>query len=153
MNYISCWSLNSHAKRHPFIFFWAKTMQFSFMPYLALGIAGIAIISSTANPLMAHNHIPVRALLNPTSTSLILTTTTNPGTPLQPSTITANVPIASPTKTCERSWFLQSLKNYLSPIYIFSETDVKRHVRSIWWNTYWYDHTFHSIGQHGDRIK
>lgn len=103
-------------------------MQFSFIPYLALSIAGIAILPSTANPVIIHTRITVRALLDPTFTSLIPTTTINPGIPLQPSTVTGNIPIASPDKTCERYLSSPSLKNYLSPIYISSEIDLNRRI-------------------------
>lgn len=84
-------------------------MQFSF---LALIIAGVAIIPSTANVIKP---IPVGTSLDATSTStsLIPTTTTNLGVPLQPSSITANIPTATPNKGCEYSHYSPSPQNYL----------------------------------------
>lgn len=88
-------------------------MQFSFNTYLALIIAGVAIIPSTANVIITHKPIPVGTSLDATSTSLIPTTTTNLGIPLQPSSITANIPTATPNKGCEYSHYSPSLQNYL----------------------------------------
>lgn len=67
-NYISCRQPTYlHTKGHQNIIFWAKVMQFSFNPLLALSIAGFAIIPSNTDPVITHKPIPVGTSLNATS--------------------------------------------------------------------------------------
>lgn len=123
-------------------------MQLFFNIYLALSIAGFAIIPSTANPVITHKPIPVGISLNATSTSLIPTTFINPGIPLQPSTITASVPTAIPTEGCEHSHFSPYLKNYLLSYLCFPWDRFKASYLKAMMKHELIQLYFHSIGGH-----